>query len=76
MVKPPKPFSISKDSVKYCKTWKHCFQFYSKAVELDKKDLKIQTAIFMSVVGYDAIAIYSSFNPKTERKNYLKICVG
>lgn len=48
------------------------FEWYSIAIQLDKKPAEVQAATFMAVIGPEAIEIYNSFNLSDADKNILQ----
>lgn len=72
-IKPPANLQIDSDKSMCWKKWLQQFEWYSIAVQLDKKPAEVQAATFMAVIGPDAIEIYNSFNLSDANKNDLQI---
>lgn len=69
-LRPPKPMSCAGDACNNWLDWIRTFRFYATATELEKKDKKIQAAIFMTAIGQEAGKVFESFQLKEEEITY------
>lgn len=61
-MRPPKPLTFDTNMEKRWKDWIQQFNWYSTAVQLQRKTPEIQAATLMSSLGSEAAEIYNTFN--------------
>lgn len=71
-MRPPNNLTSTTDKTMCWKQWIQQFKRYSTAIELDKKPSEVQEAIFMTVIGPEAIEIFNNFNFSDDQKQNLQ----
>lgn len=67
------PINLKGNVAENWRTWKQRFEIYATAVELDKKEEKIQCTQLLHQLGEECIKIYNSFNFQEEEKNKITV---
>ena len=71
---PPTPLEIRNPQVREkWKTFRRAWNSYALALELDKKDQKVQVAIFLTVIGEEVQEVFSTFTDWTTEGDDSKI---
>lgn len=72
-IRQPKPLVFGKNMAQEWKTWKVSYNWYSKAIQLDKEPPEVQVATFMTTIGYEAEEIFESFNLTEDQQTNMQV---
>ena len=74
LFKPPSPLNLEGNVAGNWRKWKQRIQLYMEASGSIKKPEKQQVAIFLHLIGEEALEIYNTFSLSTENKEWLEAC--
>ena len=73
---PPEPLNLEESNLADAwRRWKQCFEVFSLASGISKKDEKVQAATFLHVARPEALEVYNTFTweDKGDKKKVNKI---
>lgn len=67
-IRPLKQLVVTNDMSSTWKNWMQQFVWFATSVQLTRKPQQVQPAIFMAIIGPEAIQIFNNFNVTEEEK--------